>query len=305
MTKNDWISSLDILIFNMVIGIHGKDFKKRRALVKRVFQLLDQHHATILVSQEFENILKKARWHEKYPNYTSETVKDLDFLFSLGGDGTFLESLTHIGKLQIPIMGINIGRLGYLATISKDNLVEAVRAVFEDNYELDNRILLSLTGQGDLFDGIDYALNDFTISKKDTSSMIVVKVFIDGKFLNGYWADGLIVATPTGSTGYSLSCGGPMVMPHSNNFVLTPVAPHNLTTRPVVISAKSELSFEIEGRAKNVLVTMDSRSRSISKSAQLVIRKERFKARLVKIKGYNNFDTLRQKLNWGLDVRNY
>jgi len=164
---------------------------------------------------------------------------------------------------------------------------------------------LRLSGHGDLFEGIDFALNDFTILKKDTSSMIMVNVSIDGEFMNSYWADGLIVATPTGSTGYSLSCGGPLVFPHSNNFVITPVAPHNLTTRPAVISAKSELTFEIEGRAKNVLVTLDSRSRSISKNTKLVIRKERFKANLIKIKGHNNFDTLRQKLNWGLDVRNY
>lgn len=289
----------------MVIGIHGKEFKKRRALVKRVFELLQQYDATVLVSHEFGNILKESKWPENYPIYSRETVKDLDFLFSLGGDGTFLESITHIGKLQTPILGINIGRLGYLATISKDNVEEAIRAVFENNYEIDDRILLKLSGQGDLFDGIDYALNDFTILKKDTSSMIAVKVFIDGDYMNSFWADGIIVATPTGSTGYSLSCGGPMVMPHSNNFVLTPVAPHNLTTRPVVISAKSELTFEIEGRAKNVLVTLDSRSKSITKSTKLVVRKERFKAKLVKIKGYNNFDTLRQKLNWGLDVRNY
>ena len=289
----------------MIIGIHGKEFKKRRPLVQRVFELLHQYNATILVSEEFARILKESKWHETYEFYTNENVDALDFLFSLGGDGTLLESLTHIGGLQTPILGINIGRLGYLATISKDNIEEAIRAVFENNYEIDDRILLNLSGHGELFDGIDYALNDFTILKKDTSSMIAVKVYIDGYYMNSFWADGMIVATPTGSTGYSLSCGGPMVMPHSNNFVLTPVAPHNLTTRPVIISAKSELTFEIEGRAKNVLITLDSRSGSISKGARLTVRKEQFKAKLVKIKGYNNFDTLRQKLNWGLDVRNY
>lgn len=289
----------------MIIGIHGKEFKKRRPLVKRVFELLHQYNATILVSEEFAHILKESKWNETYEFYTNENVDALDFLFSLGGDGTLLESLTHIGGLQTPILGINIGRLGYLATISKDNIEEAIRAVFENNYEIDDRILLNLSGHGELFDGIDYALNDFTILKKDTSSMIAVKVYIDGYYMNSFWADGMIVATPTGSTGYSLSCGGPMVMPHSNNFVLTPVAPHNLTTRPVIISAKSELTFEIEGRAKNVLITLDSRSGSISKGARLTVRKEQFKAKLVKIKGYNNFDTLRQKLNWGLDVRNY
>jgi len=289
----------------MIVGIHGKVFKNRRATVKRVFKLLEYYDATILVSEDFGKILKSAGWKVNYPTYSKYSVNELNCLFSLGGDGTLLESLTHIGKLQTPILGINIGRLGYLATISKDNLEEAIAAVFENNYEIDQRILLRLSGHGDLFEGIDFALNDFTILKKDTSSMIMVNVSIDGEFMNSYWADGLIVATPTGSTGYSLSCGGPLVFPHSNNFVITPVAPHNLTTRPAVISAKSELTFEIEGRAKNVLVTLDSRSRSISKNTRLVIRKERFKANLIKIKGHNNFDTLRQKLNWGLDVRNY
>ncbi len=288
----------------MKIGIHGKYFKRRSALVREVFRLLQEFDSEIVVSERFDEILCETRWKESYDTYTSNDINKLDFVFSLGGDGTFLETLTHVGGLQTPILGINIGRLGYLATISKDNINEAIKAVFENTFELDERILIRLDGHGDLFDGIDFALNDFTILKKDTSSMITVHAFIDGDYLNSYWADGLIVATPTGSTGYSLSCGGPLVMPHSNNFVITPVAPHNLTTRPVVISAKSELTFEIEGRAKNVLVTLDSRSRSISKDIKLRVRREKFKARLVKIKGYNNFDTLRQKLNWGLDVRN-
>ncbi len=288
----------------MIIGIHGKYFKRRGALVREVFRLLKEYNASVVVSEKFGEILKESRWKESFDTYSTKDKKNFDFLFSLGGDGTFLESLTHVGKQQIPILGINIGRLGYLATISKDNIGEAISAIFDNTYEIDNRVLLKLDGHGNLFDGIDYALNDFTILKKDTSSMITVHAYIDGEYLNSYWADGLIVATPTGSTGYSLSCGGPLVIPHSNNFVLTPVAPHNLTTRPVVISAKSELTFEIEGRTKNVLITLDSRSSSVSKNTKLRIRREKFYARLVKIKGYNNFDTLRQKLNWGLDVRN-
>lgn len=289
----------------MIIGIHGKKFRAGTKIVHEVFKQLEARKTKILVSSEFARILQQAKWSRTYPVYDAQALKEADFVFSMGGDGTFLETLTHVGKLQKPILGINTGRLGYLATTSKDNISETIDAVYNQAYEIDSRILLKLSGQKQLFDGINFALNDFTILKKDTSSMIVVHAYADGAYLNSYWADGLIVSTPTGSTGYSLSCGGPVVMPHSNNFVITPVAPHNLTTRPVVLPSTAKLNFEIEGRAKNVLITLDSRSRTVSTKTNLTIGRERFKAKLVRIKGYSNFDTLRQKLSWGLDVRNY
>ena len=156
----------------------------------------------------------------------------------------------------------------------------------------------------DIFDGLNFGLNEMTILKKDTSSMIVVHTYIDGEYLNSYWADGLIVSTPTGSTGYSLSCGGPLVLPQSNNFIITPVSPHNLNVRPMIVSDKSVISFEIEGRSKNFLVSLDSRSYTVDASIQLAVKKEDFAVKLVKLDGYNFLDNLRQKLNWGLDVRN-
>lgn len=290
----------------MVIGVHGKQFKKRGgAVIDAIFKLLESHNAKIKVSQKFSTLLKKSSLENSYETYEEgNDAGKLDFLFSLGGDGTFLEALTHVRKFETPILGINTGRLGYLATIPRNNIHQAVNAIFNKSFEIDERILVRLHDPENLFDGLNFALNDFTIHKKDTSSMIVVHTYVDGNFMNSYWADGLITSTPTGSTGYSLSCGGPLVMPHCNNFVLTPVAPHNLTARPIVLSANSEISFKIGGRAENVLISLDSRSRTISTGTELTIKKEKFKARLVKVKGYSNFQTLRQKLNWGLDVRN-
>ncbi len=290
----------------MIIGVHGKSFKKRGGtVVDEVFRMLESHKVTIRVSEKFDEILRLSHLNRKYEIYAQDDdgIK-LDFLFSLGGDGTLLEALTHVNKAETPILGINTGRLGYLATISRNNVKEAIQAIFDNSFELDERILIHLDDPGDLFNGLNFALNDFTIVKKDTSSMILVHAYVDAEFMNSYWADGLITATPTGSTGYSLSCGGPLVMPHSDNFILTPVAPHNLSARPMVLSATSRITFEISGRAENVMISLDSRSRIIPSGTKLSIRKEGFKAKLVKLKGYRNFDTLRQKLNWGLDVRN-
>jgi len=201
-------------------------------------------------------------------------------------------------------VGINTGRLGFLATISKEKVTHAVEALYQNEYSYDLRTLVRVHSDQDVFDGCNFGLNDFTILKKDTSSMITVHTYIDGEYLNSYWADGLIVSTPTGSTGYSLSCGGPVVLPQSHNFIITPVSPHNLTVRPMVVSDNSVISFEIEGRSNNFLVSLDSRSYTVDASIQMAVSKEQFMAKLVKLDGYNFLDTLRQKLNWGYDARN-
>lgn len=289
----------------MEVAIHGKHFKEKGAdVVKSIFNLLQAEGVNVKVSSKFKKILKSDGWENSYEIYENSDCSP-DFMVSLGGDGTLLESLTHFGPSQIPILGINIGRLGYLATTSVDGIEEAVKALLTGNYEIDERILLHLdSGENNLFDGMNFALNDFTILKSSSSSMIAVNAFVDGEFLNTYWADGLIIATPTGSTGYSLSCGGPIVMPHSNNFIITPVAPHNLTIRPLVLSDSSEITLEIGGRSRHALISLDSRNRIIRNGDRLTIKKEKFKAKLVKIKGYSNFETLRQKLSWGLDARN-
>ncbi|MDH4057566.1 MAG: NAD kinase, partial [Cyclobacteriaceae bacterium] len=233
-----------------------------------------------------------------------DSLKKINAFLSIGGDGTLLDSITHVGRAETPILGINTGRLGFLATISKEETEHALQKLFENDFTVDKRAMLRLESNKKLFGDLNFALNDFTVVKKDSSSMITMHTYIDGAFLNSYWADGLIVATPTGSTGYSLSCGGPLVFPRSGNFVITPVSPHNLTVRPIVVSDNSEITFEIEGRSKKFLISLDSRMAIVDASVKLLVKKESFSANLVQFEGQHYFKTLRQKLNWGLDIRN-
>lgn len=291
----------------MRIGIHGRDFQtKSTRFIENVLDQLKQRKAEIWLSSKFVKQIKSPLLSEmKYKVFEQgDSLRNLDFFFSLGGDGTMLESVTYIGKAEVPILGINTGRLGFLAITSRDEIDRALEAIFSRNYKVESRTMLKLVSSSKLFEPQNFALNDFTIMKKDTSSMITVHVFVDGELLNSYWSDGIIVSTPTGSTGYSLSCGGPLVYPKSESFIITAVSPHNLGTRPIVISDKSEITFEIEGRSKKYLVSLDSRFETIDDSVSLKIKKERFNAKLVQLPGHHYFNTLRQKLNWGLDIRN-
>jgi len=291
----------------MKVGIHGKDFDDSiKDFLQHVFELLSDEDIQIYLSHEFATLLEADQVKIKNYDIYNEK-KDLSFLthfFTFGGDGTLLEAVAHIGSAEVPILGVNTGRLGFLATTAKKDFDEAFRAVLNNKYSFDKRTLLKLETPKDLFGGVNFALNDFTILKKDTSSMIVVHAFIDGDFLNSYWADGIIISTPTGSTGYSVSCGGPLVLPQSNNFILTPVSPHNLTVRPMVVPDNCELSFRIEGRGKNFLVSLDSRYETVDNEVELKVRKEDFRAKLIRLENSNYFKTLRQKLNWGFDIRN-
>lgn len=291
----------------MRIGIHGKDFQQKSSrFIERLLDYLLHYQAEIWVSDKFLKQVRSSRIQEyKLKSFSHEEhLRPLDFFFSLGGDGTLLESVTYVGKSETPILGINTGRLGFLATTSRDETEKSLDALFKGNYTIDSRTVLKFISTPKLFGKLNFALNDFTIMKKDTSSMITVHVFVDGQLLNSYWSDGIIVATPTGSTGYSLSCGGPLVFPQSESFVITPVSPHNLGTRPIVISDSSEITFQIEGRSKKYLISLDSRFETIDDTVKLKIKKERFKVKLVQLPGQHYFQTLRQKLNWGLDVRN-
>jgi NAD+ kinase len=229
---------------------------------------------------------------------------DIDFFITLGGDGTILDAATLVRHLPIPIMGINLGRLGFLAMMEKHRIEQAIAALKSNTYVLDTRTLLYLESTEPIFGETNFALNDFTIHKRDTSAMVIIHTYLNGEFLNSYWADGIIVATPTGSTGYSLSCGGPIIAPNSTNFVLTPVAPHNLNVRPIVIADDGVLSFEIEGRSENFLCTLDSRYRTIQTSCQLAVRRADFTIRLVRFSDRNFLYMIREKLNWGIDSRN-
>lgn len=237
-------------------------------------------------------------------NVTNEITPEFDAVFSLGGDGTFLESLLWVGQSEVPILGINMGRLGFLASIAKEFIKESLYLLFKGKYEIESRSLLSLETNSKLFNGKNYALNECAILRKDTSAMIMVKCYINNQYLNTYWADGLMVATPTGSTGYSLSCGGPLMMPDSKDFIITPVSPHNLNVRPLIVSDDSELKFEIESRNRSFLVSLDSRSETIEKDVSLTVKKAPFQAKLIRIEGINFPDTIRNKLGWGFDKRN-
>lgn len=250
----------------MKIGVHGKEFTRQSApLIARIFEILALHKAEIFVSSKFSRYLKAATFKKlKLKSYEpGDKLKHLQLFLSIGGDGTLLESVTHVGKTEVPILGINTGRLGFLATISKEETERALAKIFEGSYTLDKRALLTLQSNQNSFGKLNFALNDFTLVKKDTSSMITIHTYIDGEFLNSYWADGIIVATPTGSTGYSLSCGGPLIFPRSGNLVITPVSPHNLTVRPIVVSDNAEVSFQVEGRSKKFMVSLDSRYDSV------------------------------------------
>lgn len=246
----------------------------------------------------------------KSPVTVFETHEELieqeaDVVITLGGDGTILEALTLIRDSNLPVMGINLGRLGFLASIDKESIHVAIQALINGAYITDHRTLLELESNQPLFNGHNFALNDFTILKRDTSSMIIVHTYINGEFLNSYWADGIILSTPTGSTGYSLSCGGPIIYPNSGNFVITPVAPHNLNVRPFVIPDDCVVSFEIEGRAEHFLCTLDSRFEQIDSSHTIAIKKADFGVNLVRSLNRNFLSTIREKLFWGHDVRNY
>jgi NAD+ kinase len=291
----------------MRVAVHGKEFNRQSApLVIRVLEILTAARASIFVSSRFSHYLKSNSFKGFiYDIYDpAQALPEVNFFISIGGDGTLLESVTHIRDRETPVLGINTGRLGFLATISREETEQALLKVLEGNFTLDKRSPLKLETNADIFNSLNFGLNDFTVVKKDTSSMITIHTFIDGEFLNSYWADGIIVATPTGSTGYSLSCGGPLIFPRSGNFVITPVSPHNLTVRPIIVSDKSVISFRVEGRSKRFLVSLDSRISSVDSSVELTIKKANFIVNLIQLEGQHYFKTLRQKLNWGLDIRN-
>ncbi len=242
----------------------------------------------------------------KYSTFNSS--EDLDdsiaCLMSLGGDGTLLDTVTLVRDRGTPVVGINYGRLGFLANIGKEELHTAIEALVNHTFVLDKRTLIHLDANIPLFGEVPYALNEFSLHKKDSSPMIKIHTYLNGEFLNTYWADGLIVATPTGSTGYSLSCNGPVVFPDSGSFVITPVSPHNLNIRPIIVPDDNIVSFEVEGRTDGFLCTLDSRREIVTKEVQLAVKKEKFGINLIRLNENNFLQTLRNKLSWGLDKRN-
>jgi len=237
-------------------------------------------------------------------SHSNELDKSIDCLISLGGDGTILDAVALVRDKNIPILGINFGRLGFLAGIGKEELTTAVEALVSGTYVTDKRTLIHLDASIPLFGDTAFAINEFAIHKRDTSPMIKVHTYLNGEFLNTYWSDGVIVSTPTGSTGYNMSCNGPIVFPESSSFVITPVAPHNLNVRPIVVPDSNIISFEIEGRAEQIICALDARREIVDKDIQLAVKREKFTISLLRLNENNFLSTLRTKLTWGLDKRN-
>jgi NAD+ kinase len=290
-----------------MIAVYGKGFKPENADCSHTFfRLLRENRLDYVVEEHFYEILLEYGVDPDCARYSDfEMIKSqTDVVVSMGGDGTILEAVTFVNKAEIPIIGINFGRLGFLANIGKDQIQIAVSALATHNFLIDKRPMIQLESNKPLFGQANFALNEMTIQRKDNSSMITVHTYLNGELLNSYWADGLIVSTPTGSTGYSLSCGGPIIYPTSGNFVITPVAPHNLNVRPMVVSDDVVLSFEVTGRSDSFLCTLDSRFESIDSSFQIAIRKAGFSANLIRLNDMNFISSLRTKLNWGIDQRN-
>lgn len=275
--------------------------------VQQLFDQLGKENIELVIYEPFyETIRSSFRFPDKISIFkdSNDLTSAIDFLISLGGDGTLLDTVTLVRSKNIPVLGINFGRLGFLASIGRNELSTAVQSLVKRTIVIDKRSLIHLDANKPLFGDVPYGLNEFAIHKTDTSPMIKIHTYLNGEFLNTYWADGVIVATPTGSTGYSLSCNGPVVFPESASFVITPVAPHNLNVRPIVVGDDNIISFEVEGRTDHFICALDSRKEIVDKKVQLAVQREAFTLSLVRLNENNFLQTLRNKLSWGLDTRN-
>lgn len=294
----------------MKIAIYGRQFNNTvLPHVQQVFDSLAQFNIEPFVFDKYNHFISGKIFFPKkfqiFRNHQDLINAKVNVMISLGGDGTLLDTVTLIGDSNIPVIGINFGRLGFLASINKNDIASAIQSLLNKEFTLDERELIKLESDLNLFGNENFALNDITIHKRDTSAMMIVHAYLNGDFLNSYWADGLIVATPTGSTAYSLSCGGPIIFPGSGNMVVTPISPHNLNVRPIVLSDTNILSFEIEGRSSKYLVTCDSRTEVIDASIKIKVKKADFGINLIRLNNENYLSTLRNKLLWGIDTRNY
>lgn len=293
----------------MQIVVYSKQLKEKDIpVVQEFFDILYEEEVTTYVHAPYlEEIKKHIKLQQslgKFEGYLDFKTRPIDFMITLGGDGTILNAITEIRDSSVPILGINLGRLGFLADIEKTRIRHAIHALKKGMYRLDTRQLLHLESNIPIHGDTPFALNDCTLLKQSTSSMITVHAYVNGAYLNSYWADGIIIATPTGSTGYSLSCGGPIIFPGSGNFIITPVAPHNLNVRPIVLPDTSVISFEIEGRADQFLCTLDSRLESVTSEHELAVRKCDFSINLIQLQNQSFLKTIRGKLAWGVDNRN-
>jgi NAD+ kinase len=295
----------------MQLAIFGKYFKEEKfEEIQQFFDVLVQQNIPFTIYRKYYEDCLRNGLHlplnlKVFNDYDDFNAAETDFFISIGGDGTILNSLEIIRQHAVPVVGINTGRLGFLAGVAASDAHLLIAQLDHGAYTIDKRTLLELSSNKNMFGGVKYALNDFVVHKKDSSSMITIHTYINGEFLNSYWSDGLIISTPTGSTGYNLSCGGPILYPSSQSFVITPIAPHNLNVRPMIISDQNVISFEVEGRSSTFLATLDSRSESINTSTQIAVKKADFCLNLIRLDGDNYLKTLREKLMWGFDNRNF
>lgn len=274
--------------------------------IQLIHNLLKKENVELVVYRPYLIYLQRSFNFEldlnTYSN-SEELISKADYVISLGGDGTLLETLDLVRKSGIPVLGVNTGRLGFLASVNKDDLQKALQLLLKEKFTLDKRELIELTGCENCFGDVNYALNEFTIHKKDSGAMINIDVFVDEVFLNSYFADGIIISTTTGSTAYSLSCGGPIMVPDSDNFILTPIAPHNLNVRPIVISNTKNLEIKVSGRSESFNISLDSKSTQVKAGTSLFLKKADFRFNLINLEGQHFFATLRNKLLWGIDKR--
>lgn len=294
----------------MKIGIYGQFYHDNSEVyIQMLLDALQKKEAEVVIEENFLEIINRNQDITKnFSNFSTFTELDasFDLFFSIGGDGTILKAITFVRDLGIPIVGINTGRLGFLATIQKEEMTESLNHILEGEYSISERSLLSVetVPQSEEILPLNFALNEVAVNRRNTTSMIKVETFVNDKYLTSYWSDGLIVATPTGSTGYSLSCGGPVIDPNANSIVLTPIAPHNLNARPLVIPDSSAISLKVSGRENSFLMSMDSRIATLANETNIIIKKAPFNIKLLQLQDDSFIKTLRKKLLWGEDKRN-
>jgi NAD+ kinase len=294
----------------MKVAIYGQYYQNStEPIINDIFVFFNKNDVEMIIETHFLEMLNEKKIVEKkYKTFTSHMELDdsFDMLISIGGDGTILRAATLVRDSGIPILGINAGRLGFLASVHKENIASFLQFVIDKKYTISKRALLSLTctPPNESIDAINFAMNEITVSRKDTTSMITIDTYLNDEYLTSYWADGLIISTPTGSTGYSLSCGGPILTPDVKSTVITPIAPHNLTARPLVVPDETEIRLKVSGREEYYLVSLDSRVSSIKNESILILKKTPFQINMVEIPEETFLKTLRNKLLWGEDKRN-
>ncbi len=290
----------------MKIAIFGQSFNSTfNEPIQRLLVSLSERNYDLVVFQDFALFLKEAIGFKSKSTFSNhDDLKDIDLMIGVGGDGTILNTLLHVRDSGIPVLGLNTGRLGFLSTVNTEAIDEVVSTIEAGTFSVEQRTVLQLKTSEKMFHPVNFALNEVAVHKNDISSMITINAYINDVFLNSYWADGLIISTATGSTAYSMSCGGPIVMPGTETLVITPIAPHNLNIRPLVVPDTSTIRLVVEGRESQHLVSLDSRSQTMSNSQTLEISKAPFRMQLLRIQNEHFIETIRQKLMWGVDRRN-